>query len=340
MDKFTVKVITWNMGKSAGKITDWNKELEKWTIISPDTDVIFVTIQETTKSIGSDKFLHALQAKLKDYAIYFSGEGSTVPLMNFYVYGYVCVHAGIPITTPMKSDGTIESICVRKMNVCTKPTLGFGIKIYGKSLIFICSHLPVDMSDTKNGSYGLSKRVEAMQKIMSTVVKDITKKLGGADVIIWAGDMNMRFETSGIEQLNSLLTPPHVEGLKFFKEPMIEEENLSPTCRFLEYSDKQNYNSFATSRLNKEITSYDQKRKKSYCDRVIYSGELIPKEYASWPKDIPAVEYPKSIAYSDHEPVVFTAVIEKAKPRVAQKGGDSKYYNKYIKYKTKYLQLE
>ena len=343
MSELKIKIITWNIGKSIKEIKSWNDELQKWTIINEDSDIIFITIQEASKEVGSKGFPNALKNKLKNYTIYFEGEGTIMPGQDFYVYGYLCVKNSlikqieIPPVPNNIPDKTIDAVCIRKKGACTKPTLGFGIKISGKKLVFICSHLPVDTTDKEYGSFGYNDRVQAMKTIQKEVIDDVSNSIGNnIDNIFWAGDLNFRvqIDESGkptFEQLDQLVSKHEV--LLNFKEHT--KNNIKKTCRYLEYDGKSDYSQFVLNRQNGH--SYDPKRTPSYCDRILYKGNFTPKQYYSWPPTpiINLDQYPKSIAFSDHEPVVLEGSII-----TGQSGGNDYYKFKYYKYKSKYLHLK
>jgi hypothetical protein len=332
MTSLGIKIITWNMGNSINKILDWTSELQKWTIISPDSDILFITIQETTWDIGSVKFLEALKNKLDNqYNIFFEGNGSYLPYTAFYVFGYLCVKKNINI-----KDNTVGSTCIYKYYVCTKPTIGFGIVIDNRKLLFICSHLPINTYKKEYDDLGYKDRIEAMQRVTDEVINTVSKTINGADVIFWAGDMNFRIETNSenTEQLTKLLTNPP-EFLKEFQEDKI---NFKPSCRLIEY-DKENYDTFIKNRI--ESSGYDKLRNPSYCDRIIYKYNkknnltIIPKKYFGWPTTVD--NYPLSIAYSDHTPVCFEC---KLIMKHQTGGGNNDHYKmKYYKYKSKYINL-
>lgn len=328
-NQLSVKIITWNMGSSITKITDWKTEIKRWQI-NNEHDIIFIGFQETTKNIGDD-FKHILSQELNDYTIFSEGEGSLLA-PTFYVYGYLCVKKvptiiinKLPIENNVFDD-SIDSTCIRKMGICTKPSLQFTIIVNNIKLIFICSHLPII---TKNDpSFGFQERKDAMK----TIINNVMKSNNNADMIFWCGDMNFRVNQDKTEQLQYLLNnlPNELPELDGFKEHKI---NFKHTCRLLEYDDIQNYNDFIKNR------PYDKKREPSYCDRVIFKGNKFePSKYYNLPSVL--TEYPLSIAYSDHEPVVLEGIV---KNNVEQTGGaieGKDYYEKYMKYKNKYLELK
>ncbi len=317
--ELSIKCITWNMGKSVKKILDWKTEIYEWAIISPDTDIIFITIQETSKEIGQNIFYEALKTKLPNYSIFHEGEGISNRLTgDFYVYGYLCVKSGINITKkPIPNDSkdnTINSMCIYKTGVCTKASIGFGIVIDETKLIFICSHLPVNTKDKLNASFGYNERIDAMKLIKTHIIDNVRESLDGVDYIFWGGDMNMRIQTdtNKTEQLEQILNSniPEFVGFKEW-----DKTNIKKTCRYIEYNEKtDDYSQFIEKRNDISIESgYDPKRNPSYCDRFIYTGNLLNAKYYSWPQSL---IYPKSIAYSDHSVVVFDTKIIKKLPLI------------------------
>jgi hypothetical protein len=326
MSTVSIKVISWNMGESINKIENWDNELEQWDVINNGEDIIFITLQEATDEIGRNVFFQALNKKLKNYTIYQDSEGSNVPTITFHVFGFVCIKDGVNVNRiPYVGSGhpSVSSTCIYKYYVCTKPSQGFGLIVNGKKIIFIGSHFPVNTNDKL--TYGLQERIEAIKKVKEEVIKNIANSLGGVDTIIWAGDMNFRIQSDGTEQLDTLL-----KGSIELKEYNEFTKNFQPTCRFKEFDDTVEYDKFTKDR------QYDDKRIPSYCDRIIYKGNFIPIDYYSYPKD--KSKYPKSIAYSDHEPVVLEGYIS-----TSMKGGDGMsghYKHKYYKYKSRYLSLK
>ncbi len=316
----SIKCITWNMGKSVKKITDWKTEIYEWTIIAPDTDIIFITIQETSHEIGQNIFYEALKIKLPNYSIFHEGEGISNRITgDFYVYGYLCVKTSVniikkPIINDSK-DNTINSMCIYKTGVCTKASVGFGIIIDETKLIFVCSHLPVNTKDKIDASFGYQERIDAMKIIKTNIIDNVKKSLGGMDYIFWGGDMNMRIQTdiNKTEQLEQILNS-NIPELFGFKE--WNKDNIKKTCRYIEYNEKHdNYGQFIEKRNNIQVESgYDPKRNPSYCDRFIYNGNLLDAKYYSWPQSL---SYPKSIAYSDHSVVVFETKITHKLPLIA-----------------------
>jgi len=333
MSDLTVKVISWNMGKSISKISDWVEELEKWNVLSTDVDILFVTVQEASSGIGC-AFATALKAKMgTNYKLWYEGEGTLIPFWNFHVFGYLFVKNTVEVVKAPHDNAT-DSVCIYKkkygVSACTKPSVGVGIIVSkgGKQhkLIFVGSHLPMNDKDTENGSFGFKERIDAINTIKQDVIDDITKSLGGYDAIFWAGDLNFRVQTDGIEQLDQLLKGDALSG---FRE---HPRSFNETCRYLEYDGVSNYDEFITKRITKN--GYDAKRKPSYCDRIIFKGSFEPIEYLTWPT--PKDSYPLSIAYSDHEPIILKGVLRES----LNMTGGSNYKMKYYKYKAKYLKLK
>lgn len=77
-----VRLITWNVGDSIKKIKNWNKDLQNWTIINDDIDILFITIQESSKNFGAETFKNALNNKInkgQKYKLYYEGLGTNLP---------------------------------------------------------------------------------------------------------------------------------------------------------------------------------------------------------------------------------------------------------------------
>jgi Endonuclease/Exonuclease/phosphatase family 2 len=372
----SIRIISWNMGESVTHINNWYSELNDWSIIADDNarsyDIIFFTIQEASKKVGK-AIGNALRNMLTDYNIYFEGQGTWVPTLHFHVFGYLCIHKDIDVTAePVennKKDKTIHSVCIMKNRTCSKSAVAFGVEANGKKLIFVGSHLPVNTKDKV--TYGYNLRIDAMKKIQKEVIENVENAIGGADNIFWTGDMNYRILEDGSEQLQNALSEQTLQSYGYIEH---NKDDVIETCRYREYSDKEMieaakthelddetaltklHTNFVTDRLKGTKGAYDDRRIPSYCDRVIYKGKINVEKYYSWPQPPFDSTYPKGIAYSDHVPIVFegTIVIPITKPMPTQIliqdgtlgtiGGDSEtendiYLNKYIKYKTKYLQL-
>jgi hypothetical protein len=302
-NKLTIKIITWNMGKSSKKKLDWNLELDKWTIISPSSDLIFISIQESTKSIGEGEILLALQRKLPDYDVHYKGRGTDIIGLSYYVLGYLCVKKSLPSTVINRPD---DVVCIYKKMFCTKSSLGFGITIGNARLIFVCSHLPIDFSDTYLDNYGYTERIEAIRTIKTEIINKIAEVIGPPTSIFWAGDLNFRIQVNGVEQLEKLLANELSDYAEHSKE-------FLQTSKYIEFnSRKKGYKTFVRQR-NSTIREhkYNMLRIPSYCDRIIYRGGFTSLRYYSWPpknKESSAT-YPISIAYSDHTPVVLEGFI-------------------------------
>ena len=337
--QLSVKIITWNMGTSIKKNINLGEEIKTWNIKPVSYDIIFITFQETNKKLG-DSFKNILDMELNEYTIFSEGYGSSLA-PNFYVYGFLCIKKTpliiinkVPIENNA-SDKTIDTTCITKKGICTKPSVEFGIVLNNIKLIFIGSHLPVVTKG--DPTFGYKERKDAMKIIYNNVIKNVSKSIGGVDMIFWAGDMNYRVNANKTEQLDTILNniPNELPELTGFKE---QTKTFKHTCRLLEYDGKQNYEEFVSKRktaLNGENGPYDPRREPSYCDRVIFKGNLfLPIKYYSLPPLLQT--YPKSIAYSDHEPVFLTGII---KPNT-QLGGSDNYDMKYYKYKAKYLALK
>ena len=284
--------------------------------------------------------------ELNEYTIFSEGHGSPLA-SDFYVYGFLCIKRTpviiinkVPVENNA-SDKTIDTICITKKGICTKPSVEFGIVLNNIKLIFIGSHLPVVTKG--DPTFGYKERKDAMKIIYNNVIKNVSKAIGGVDMIFWAGDMNYRVDPivpgadpKESEQLDKILNniPNELPELAGFKE---QSKTFKHTCRLLEYDGKQNYEEFVLKRktaLNGENGPYDPRRVPSYCDRVIFKGNLfLPIKYYNLPQLLQT--YPKSIAYSDHEPVMLTGIIKDT-----QSGGYDDYHMKYYKYKAKYLALK
>ncbi|AYV77008.1 MAG: hypothetical protein Barrevirus7_15 [Barrevirus sp.] len=369
----SVKLITWSVGKnSESKITDWLAELRQWTIISSTNDIIFITLQEVNKKFGSETFLNALKSKLNGYRIFYQGEGPAISSQDYYVFGYLCVKndgkTSVNLVN-MKSTKLVDSTCIYKNLICMYPTIGFGYEYDGRKLIFVASTLPMNPNDNDYGNLGYSARIDAMKKIDKEVIQDISKALQGLDTIFWLGNMNFRVQTDGIEQLDDLLSS-NLDIIKGFREA--NKNGLQKSCKYLEYNGLSNYEQFVM--IRQEGKSFNKEVIPSYCDRIIYKGLFTPLLYYSYPKKGEIANYPKSIAFSTHEPVVLEGVIpilSQLSPKVLpqgstnvlpqgstnvlpqgstnvlgqhrQKGGENndEYYRlKYYKYKAKYMSLK
>jgi len=351
----SVCIITWNVGDSPKHFTtadQWVTELQKWPL--GDDNIIFITLQETSKELG-EIFAAALKKRLDSYQIFYEGEGPKVG-SDFYVFSYLCVKKGVHINTkPIpndKKDKTIDAVCIYKFGLCTKPSVGIGAEINGMKLIFVGSHLPINTKDKENASLGYKERIDAIEKIKMEVIKDVENAIGGSDVVFWTGDFNMRIQSdkNNTEQLAFALK----NQLKDFKEH--GKKDVRRTCRIKEIGETEEPSKYINLRLSDDRTKFDTKRIPSYCDRVIYKDldkKFSPTEYYSWPKaNTPKDEVPDSIVHSDHDMVVLvgkigtktkseTKQIKSNKPnkrKPVSTGGS--FFDKYMKYKTKYLALK
>lgn len=319
-------VITWNMGKSLKIIKDWKGELEKWSIIDPEIDIIGITIQETSKECGSKLFLEALQSKLKSHTIISEGEGPMLPSLNFHVYVYVCIKNEIINVLYRKS----KTLCIRKQGMCTKPSVGIRVDLGCVKLVFVGSHFPID---TKEKTLGFADRVSAMKEINTQIIKPLTDRLDRNNFrVFWAGDMNFRIQPekdNNEEQLGCLIEGcrnksvngcPHILNEKILskclpKVDLLTEsetgiEDFEKSCRYKESKKGHEYETMEM-RLSDSDKKYDDRRIPSYCDRILTRGQGIDiKTYTSWPIHKSPDIYPPSILYSDHEPVYMTGTIE------------------------------
>jgi hypothetical protein len=172
--------------------------------------------------------------------------------------------------------------------------------------------------------------------------------MGVADYIFWGGDLNMRIQEDGTEQLKGILEK--IPELNEFKEAEKKENIFIKTCRYKEIEEIEKmdkYQEFVQKRNAKE--GYDPKRTPSYCDRVIYKcldSPLSNIKYYTWPTmTSDANNYPPSIAGSDHAVAILEAEINDAKCLSNVNGGnriynDDIYNHKYMKYKNKYLAIK
>lgn len=342
-------IVTWNMGKSIKKINDWTDEISQWSIIDKSHDIIFITFQEASKHVGSKLIYEAIQTKLPDHDVIVNGEGSMIPTLNFWVFGYLCIKKSLS----KKCTLIKQSVCITKWMMCTKPSVGFGINFGGTHFIFVGSHFPVNTSD--KDTYGYVDRINAIHDIKTNLIDKIADQLGAKNPnIFWAGDMNFRIQsddanteqfncfTSGCmgtnnnstcEILNETIKYTDCESIRGFVEAL-RDSNYHKSCRYQEYNDDIDIVQFLNPR------NYDAKRKQSYCDRIIYRGKINPGKYSSWPNTSDPKIYPLSIAYSDHEPVYLNGTIDMN--TLIQSGGKSTniYFKKYMKYKMKYIEAK
>jgi len=357
LSELSVRVITWNVGDSPKHFTtadQWGAELQKWPL--GNDDIIFITLQETSKELG-EIFADALKKGLAGYQIFHEGEGPKLG-RDFYVFSYLCVKNDHKVkinTKPIpndKKDKTIDATCIYKFGLCTKPSVGIGAKINGTKLIFVGSHLPINTKDKENASLGYKERIEAIKKIQMEVIQDVEKAIEGSDVVFWTGDFNMRIQSDDKEQLEIALK----KELSDFAE--YDTVNVRRTCRIKEIGETEDRSKYIDLRLSDDETKFDTKRIASYCDRVIYKDpghKFEPTEYYSWPNaDTPKNNVPQSIVHSDHDMVVLvgkiktetktetkqTKQIKSNKPKQNPVSTGGSFFDKYMKYKTKYLALK
>jgi hypothetical protein len=188
--------------------------------------------------------------------------------------------------------------------LCTKSSLGFAVIINTTKIIFICSHLPIDLNDHYLEKLGYNERAEAMRDTKTIIINKMIEIIGEPTVILWGGDLNFRIQSDGVEQLERFMSRELANYTEVGRE-------FLQTSKYVEFdSHKSGYNTFVRKRKS-PIHAYSLLRIPSYCDRVIYKGQFTPIGYYSWPfkSHKNPSEYPKSIAYSDHEPVVLEGTI-------------------------------
>jgi len=345
MNGLKITIITWNLGLSIKHIHDWTTELKSWTIFDKTSDIIFITLQESTSNVCNQ--IHTALIKILDqYDIFYKGEGSNIPTLSYYVCGYLCIKKSI-VARNQVAINTIklneQTVCITKSGVCTKPTIGIAVQVFNKNLLFIGSHLPVD---TKLDDMGYLDRVKAINEIKHNIIDVLSGKIGEFNNIFWAGDMNFRISSNNIDQLDTAMNK--IPALRQFYE---YTRNFKPTCRYIEMQPddpKIDQDDYIDSRLYD--LGYDDKRIPSHCDRVIYSGKVGIAEYSSYP--VSEDDFPLAIRYSDHNPVVLKCIVYDVDPALRPKHwnisvndifGDSDsvgYEKQYLKYKSKYCKLK
>lgn len=301
MNQLSIKIITWNMGKSTKKISDWMSELQTLTVIEPGEDIIFISVQESTNKIGDEYITLFLSQKLDQYEIIHKGRGTDTIGLSYCVYGYLCVKKCLSptfINRPKDMIGTYKNLC------CTKVTLGFGLQIGQIKLILVCSHLPVDFSDKYLENWGYGERVQTMLDVEHSIIDDLIDVMCGNTCVFWAGDLNFRIQTDGTEQLHKLLS----HGFGRYHEA---DKHFLQTNKLTEYDPlKDDFKTFIKRRKSNRL-AYNLNRIPSYCDRIIFRGQFTPVKYYSWPSRHNNTDdtYPLCVAYSDHEPVILEGLI-------------------------------
>jgi hypothetical protein len=304
MSDLSVKIITFDAGeKSNLNIFTWTEQIEEWNIIWPSHDILFITFQELSKQAGQQIY-EGLKKKLPNYRISQDNQGTAIPGKNTYVFAYLCIKSSLSINlAPQTND-----ICIYKKLICQDPSIIFGTIVNNKKLIFVASHLPLDLTDKDNLKFGFGQRIEAVRKI-SAEIPVMVKSFGPAapgkeyDTIFWAGNLNFRIQADGSEQLDKLLNVG-VEGLEGYKEA--DKTNLQKTCDYIPYSGLISYDHFRRER--QQGKTYNKSVIPSYCDRIIYKGNFTVQKYYSWPERRQS-HYPLSIAYSEHEAVILEGFI-------------------------------
>jgi endonuclease/exonuclease/phosphatase family metal-dependent hydrolase len=299
-----IQVITWNVGKANLKQFSWTKELVKWNIIKPTSNIIFLTLQECDRDLAHNQFLHALHKILPNHNVYWTSHGS----LKFHVAGFVCIEKNIQI-----DKYNTKQIDCKSQLINTKPSIAKNITIKTssskKNLLFIGCHLPVQ---TKTPDLGYEERITSVQKIKEKIIKPVEP----LDLIIWAGDLNFRISDLTLtDQLSQVLD--NKLCLLGYQEPPI---TFQPTCKYIEFKPDNDISlsSFITRRHN--CHGYNTKRRPSYCDRIIYyhtnTIKLIVDKYQHI-SPLDYTNYPLSIALSDHVPVILEGQIHQISPTCA-----------------------
>ena len=211
------------------------------------------------------------------------------------------------------------------------------------NLYFIASHLPINMSDVK--TFGNEERM----KIIIDILSEIFNKDNKEKIIFWAGDLNFRInKENGVDQLTnfieSLKQPSNdIDKLKIQMlsdyNIQLNDNDFGPTCKTTTKYEKKEQcfkDKIYTTKKNNNISEcYEQIDKKipSYCDRVM----VITNKNLQYKinKSTVIIDNPFTY-YSDHNAI--NSLIQFDYINESLVGGN--YYQKYLKYKNKYIQLK
>lgn len=311
MNDFKIVSLTLNLGENSFKDKTKDQKMEIFNhfldpVIFPKQslpDIISIHFQESPPK--DPIYFYAKQniSKQKDnnqtvYDIYEVNNASKIGPINLKFYQRLLV--AVKRTTNFKLDKTAKT-CLGKFPCnCCKGSV--GISIIGNNskneqikLVFVNSHLPVK---PKSDNLGL----EIRNKAFNQTVDDIIDKLivsGDNYNVIWGGDFNYRMlpvHDQLSEQISLMLIGDYhsfKEGKNncgnYLTDPLnyLKCINFNPTCKF-DLKSETNERNYITCRKCKSKKScpkdcYNDKRKPSFCDRILYEGkELVNNLYDSF----------------------------------------------------------
>jgi len=270
--------------------------------------------------------------------------------------GYMYLHVFVKDTQP---EGNTQIVTIESLDVTTddcdnilekKGKIAIPIKIThnGKHEIinFVNVHLPSNPSKINERNNCLKKSTDNFKDNSIFVFGDMNYRTNNihkvpenekADIQKKSSVCCIMSETKASSSESTQVTPENNPRKEYIDELLKKDQLISqsvgfkealitfcPTCRYKE--DKENKIDFSKNRCN-----YDTKRYPSWCDRILYSLK---------PKHLGIVIDEKSYTSrnitlkSDHALVLLEFSVSLP---VEKKGG---YYDKYLKYKQKYLSLK
>jgi hypothetical protein len=268
--------------------------------------------------------------------------------------GYMYLHVFVKNTNPEDNTQivTIESLdvttgdCDNKLEKKGKIAIPIKITHNGKNEIinFVNVHLPSNPSKINERNNCLKKSTDNLKDNSIFVFGDMNYRTNNIhkvpenekDVIQKKSEVccNMS-ETKASSSESTQVTPENNPGKKYIDELLQKDQLISqsvgfkealitfcPTCRYKEEKEKE-------EKLEANRCNYDTKRYPSWCDRILYF--LEPKQFGIVINEKSYTS--KNITYkSDHALVLLEFSVS-----LEQKGG---YYDKYLKYKQKYLNFK
>lgn len=341
-----IKVLTFNVdsnGKIKENIKDNIKqiqpEFEKF-IISKLTDdsIFFISFQEDDVKplLLREEFTQYLLSK--KYNIHIESKG----IPEFYVHNII-------ITKKKYSKIKIISNSINPSG--SKNYIINNIEIDDIPISITSAHLPINTKDIENLDLGLEERKKVLDEIFNKYINDV-------NIMIIAGDLNFRINKQGDEQLTEYIK----KKFKLTFNDIFDIKKFGPTCKVnpdfkqneickIQFM-KQQFNPFNINceqehdkreicKCDKSgcpvhIKCYSEKYKRipSFCDRVLVIQKY--KKYTVLPQ-LEKTEIVNSIGkFSDHNAIYVEFEINLS-TSIKQHAG---YYNKYLKYKQKYLNLK
>jgi len=220
--------------------------------------------------------------------------------------------------------------------IMTKASVIQKISFKGVDLYFIASHLSINTSD--KDTLGYAERLSNIKAVLKELNK-ITISSSIPYIILWGGDLNFRKELTDIkesEQLTRFINDYNGKSESKYKfEDLTKIDSIHPTCKInVKNKKKCNYTKNMDATLDKDC--YDSKRNPSYCDRILgLITQLSPYKFTTKNLIILTRGFTK---YSDHNPIYNEITISNVVKNSFRQKLITK--QKYLKYKTKYINLK